>query len=153
MTMRALFVVGIRIVAALAFVVFTILAINRSTADVTFTFPASETDGLTQDVEFRCGSAPTSFDVSAGGVRLEGSDAYDAWALEITKETTKPPDTDEAEIAACEAARDSRVISLIWLVAGALMSAIILVGVSLVPAHERIARRTDTKWETDHDRR
>lgn len=137
MTARAGLVIAIRALAAIAIVVFAVLAFQRSTADVTFTFPSSETSGLATDVVYRCGSAPTSFDVSAGAVALEGDVAYQDWALGQAKETGQPPDTQQLELAACEAARDARVISLVWLIAGALASGIILVGAVLAPTRPR----------------
>lgn len=133
MTVRTALVIGMRVVAAIAVVVLAVLAFNRSTADVTFTFPAGETAGLSEDVEFMCGSAPTSFDVSAGGVRTDIDSAYDDWATAQAKEMGKAPDTSEVEIAACEAARDSRLISLIWLLGGALASGMVLLAFSVVP--------------------
>ena len=127
MTTRPVLVVGLRILAAVAVVVFAILALNRSTADVTFTFPASDTAGLNDDVVFECGSAPTSFEVSGGGMHVEGTEAYEEWALARAKETAEAPDTSEVRIAACEAARDSRLITLVWLIAGALTAGLVLV--------------------------
>ncbi|UYM06147.1 hypothetical protein [Solicola gregarius] len=142
-----MFIVGMRLLAALAVVVFGVLAINRSSADVTFTFPAADTAGLTHDVEFRCGTAPTSFEVSGGGVQLDGDEAYNDWALAIAKETAQAPDTSEVEIAACEAARDDRIVTLVWLVAGALAAGMVLLAFAFVPT--RGGRRRDHQELTD----
>ena len=134
MTIRSGLLVGLRVVAAVAVIVFAVLAYNRSTAEVTFTFPASETTGLSEDVVYRCGNAPTGLEDPPGVVGIEGSTAYNDWALARAKETGVPPETTEAKVAACEASRDSRLIALIWFIAGALTAGLILVGSAIIPA-------------------
>lgn len=149
MMIRSRLLIGVRVAAAIAVVVFAVLAYNRSTADVTFTFPASDTVGLADDVDYKCGSAPTSLDTPASVVNTDWESTYEDWALAKTKENGTPPDTTQVKLAACEAARDSRIITLIWLVAAALASAMVLLAASLVPANPR----TYASRESNHGSR
>lgn len=129
---RTLLTVG-RLAAAVCCATFLCLGVYLSKADVTATFSAADTRGLTSDLEVRCTlsedvlGAP-SLDVPDYILVTKGVDAYDEWVrLQVKEQGTAFDGTADAQRMVCQEERVERITTLIWVVAGALAAALTFV--------------------------
>jgi threonine dehydrogenase-like Zn-dependent dehydrogenase len=144
MAVRPVLIVAVRAVAGLALVLLGAAAINRSAGEVTVTFPAAETRNLSADVVIEC-SGSTSFDVQAGGAVVGGHAAYEQWRSQQAEGSATVAETEANWVSACDAARDSRLIDLVWLVAGALACGILLLALAMIPTSRPEPSTSDSR--------